>query len=642
MCGIAGIVEHRPHAQPDAEALRRMASVLTHRGPDDAGYLVRGRAGLAHRRLSIIDIGGGHQPMSSADGRCSVVFNGEIYNFPDLRAALEREGLTFRTRSDTEVLLELFRREGVAGLSRLNGMFACAFWDAEDDALTLVRDRMGKKPLYYHAGPERFLFGSELKSLLAHGTLTPAVDRRGLLDYLSFGYVAGANCILQGVAKVPPGHFVTLRDGRVDCRPYWSLRFRPDPNPPDEREAEERLEVLLTDAVRRRMISDVPLGAFLSGGLDSSIVVALMARVADRPVRTFSIGFDERGYSELEDARLVAQHLGTEHHETVVRPSALEILPRLIWHLDEPFADSSAVPTFYVCQAARREVTVALSGDGGDEVFAGYQRYLELGRYEAMLRVPQGVRSRLVRPFASRIPFTWPAYNYLYAMGRIGPSPVPHRLGLYPFVLERLLHDDLLAELERTDPHAPTERRLAEVADLDAVSAYQYADTLQYLPDDILVKVDRTSMALSLEVRAPLLDYNVVEYVASLPIEYKLLNGETKRLLRRIAGRLLPPSVLQKRKQGFAIPIAEWFRGELRPLAHDVLLDSRSVNRGIVRAAVVRRMLEHHDAGSRDYSDWIWALLVLELWFRTHLDGVPTTGAPPPLVAASGTTGVSP
>jgi asparagine synthase (glutamine-hydrolysing) len=406
------------------------------------------------------------------------------------------------------------------------------------------------------------------------------------------------------------------RNGQSDCRPYWEFTFQPTPQVPDEVEVIEHLENLLRQAVKRRLMSEVPLGAFLSGGLDSSVVVALMAQLSERPVQTFTIGFEEANYSELEDARVVAQHLGTDHHEMIVKPAAFDLLPQLVWYMDEPFGDSSAVPTYYVCQAARQHVTVALSGDGGDEVFAGYRRYQDLVQYRRMGTVPAWFRQGVLQPLTKVMPFTWPGWNYLRALGTLPEGGLPYELGIYPYIHDKLYSADFKRCLRDCQPFASTQRLLSQAAHLDPVSRYQYLDTLQYLPGDILTKVDRMSMANSLEVRAPLLDVTLVEYMATLPVTLKLQGQVSKYILRKLCPRLLPASVLAKRKQGFAIPKDRWFQHELRDVAADILFDTRTRARGYFCPAALQRLLQHHATGRRDYSAWIWCLIVLEMWFR--------------------------
>ncbi len=617
MCGIAGVLEFDRDRRPSPEGLRRMARVLTHRGPDEEGFYQHGQVGLTHRRLSIIDLVGGHQPMESPDKQICVVFNGEIYNYPELKKELEQEGYVFRTRSDTEVLLALYLRLGSGAFGRINGMFACAFWDGRSRELVLARDRMGKKPLFYFKDARRFIFGSEIKALLAYGEIERKVNLAALQDYLTHGYGVGERTIVEGIHRLPPATVLVVRDSQVSCKPYWELKFQPLPGSVDEEEVVERLGSLLRQAVRRRLMSDVPLGAFLSGGLDSSSVVAFMARFSDRPVRTFTVGFEDADYSELKDAQIVAKHLGTDHHEIMVKPSALDILPDLVWNLDEPFADSSAVPTYYVCRAARQHVTVALSGDGGDELFAGYTRYRDLDRYQRMGWVPSWIRHGLVNPLVGAMPFTWPGWNYLYALGRLRNGNLPVELGLYPYIQEKLCTRDLRAQFD-DNPLELAER--GQARHLDRVSRYQYLDTLHYLPGDILTKVDRMSMANSLEVRSPLLDYTLVEYMATLPVSLKLRDGISKYIFRKLCGRLLPASVLTKPKQGFAIPVDRWFQKRLCQFAEGILLDSTTLARGYFREKSVRGILQHHSTGRRNYSTWIWALIVLEIWLRLYID----------------------
>ncbi len=618
MCGIAGIVEFEGGQQPSVEALERMAGSLAHRGPDQQGLYRSGAVGLAHRRLSIIDLVSGEQPMETQDGQVCVVFNGEIYNHLELKTHLEQKGYEFRTRSDTEVLLMLYVHYGAEAFPKLNGMFACALYDRRNGQVVLARDRFGKKPLFYYRDARRFVFGSELKAVLASGLVPRDIELAALHEYLTHSYIVGERAIVRGVLRLPPAHVLVLRDGQITRRRYWELSFGPGSHTPGEPEVVERLESLLRDAVKRRLMSDVPLGAFLSGGLDSSVVVALMAQLADRPVKTFTVGFHEGEYSELEDARLVAKHLGTDHHETVVAPSAFDMLHDLIWYLDEPFGDSSAVPTYYVCREARSHVTVALSGDGGDEVFAGYTRYQTPAKGGSL---PAWLRRGVLGPLADLLPFEAPGWNHLYAAGHAEPQRFPGGVDLFfPYIRDRLYSPETLRLVKAFNPSEESDRFMKGRAYADPVSRFQYFDTMQYLPADILTKVDRMSMANSLEVRSPMLDHTVVEYMATLPVTFKLRGGVSKYVLRRVAEKLLPAPVLTKRKQGFALPKDQWFLGELRQAATDILLDTRALSRGYFREATLKRMLQHHATGRRDYSAWIWCLVVLEMWFRVFMD----------------------
>ena len=596
-----------------------MNAVIRHRGPDDGGLHHDERALLGMRRLSIIDVEGGHQPIYGADGAVCLVFNGEIYNFRELRAELEAAGHHFRTHGDGEVILQAYLRDGDRCFARFDGMFAIALWDLRTQTLLLARDRFGEKPLYYTHDQGRLLFGSELKSLLQSPDCPRDVEPAALGAYLSYGYVPCPLTIFRDVHKLPPAHWLRYRNGQVTLERYW----RPSLGPKlqlDEGEAEEALAEHLERAVASRLVSDVPFGAFLSGGLDSSTVVALMARQLSQPVKTFTIGFREAAYSELDDARLVASHLGTEHHELVVEPDAVALLQDLVWHFDEPFADSSAVPTFLVSQLARRHVKMVLTGDGGDELFGGYDRYLRLLELERLgpLRLPAAVALRMA--------------------GALMPDPRGGRLGRVgerlhlPFA-ERYLSGVALtrpdlARALHADSGGASHYRLplldAPGADLgagDSVLDRAVAIDLQsYLPDDILVKLDRMAMANSLEGRAPFLEPGLAGFALRLPEKLRVRDGRGKHLLRRVAGRWLPSSVLTKPKQGFAIPLAEWFRGPLSGLAADTFASRTFRERGLIDPATATGLLAEHATGRADRSETLWQVLCLELWAQRFLD----------------------
>jgi len=621
MCGIAGFIETRPPG-PSRDRIERMTELLRHRGPDDAGVAIIGPAALGHRRLSIIDLSAaGHQPMTDDIGDLYIVFNGEIYNFAEVRRELESHGERFRSRSDTEVILKSYRRWGPSFLTRLNGMFAFAIWDSRRRSLFAARDRLGEKPFFYRRTAGGLAFASELKALLADPEMDRRIDVAALDEFLTFGYIAAPRSILQGVSKLLPGEYVTYENDRIETRRYWELPVASTHATESMECSLEQLDKLFRDAVRLRLVSDVPVGAFLSGGLDSSAVVAMMAQVATGTVNTYTIGFEERGFSEIEDARVVARHFGTNHHEYSVRADAVSILPDLVWHLDEPFGDSSAVPSYYVAKMAAQDVKVVLSGDGGDELFAGYTRYRDALKPRPWRWIPRSVRRRWIGSFATRLPLEWPGRNRLYEMGHMPEDSSPEQIGIYPYIKERIYSPSLHDALASAKGESAV--GLAEIGaprTMDRLSRLQYVDTRRYLPDDILVKVDRMTMAHGLESRAPLLDHVLVDYVASLPPEWKLRNGVTKYLFRRMAARYLPPSVLDKKKQGFGIPKAKWFRSDLRAQARERLLDRRALDRGYFDRRVLERVLDAHNAGRRDYSDWIWCLLVLEEWHRTFLD----------------------
>jgi asparagine synthase (glutamine-hydrolysing) len=618
MCGIAGYLLKDGQAESKRNVLEAMCDRVSHRGPDGSGMEFRGQAGLGHRRLSIIDLSGGAQPMSTADGRLTVVFNGEIYNFPELRKELEGKGCAFRTTSDTEVLLHGYNVWGDALPGRLNGMFAFALWDAPRKRLFAARDRLGKKPFYYHSSPQRFLFGSEMKSILAEPAVPRNVDPAAVDAYFSFGYIPAPATIFKDIRKLRPGHLLSWEDGRVAVSQYWDVAYKPDPDCKTEEDYVDKLEVLLTAAVKRRLMSEVPLGAFLSGGIDSSTIVGLMAKVSGDPVRTFTVGFEEREFSEAPDALKVSQAFGTRHNEQFVKPDAMAILPTLVWHFDEPFGDSSAVPTYYVSQAARREVTVILSGDGGDELFAGYNSYMKRDRYDRFKAVPAPLRRALLGGAARLLPWNAPGRNLLRHLGALEAFERGDVPEIFPPLKDALYSRDYARAVGGADPadafhywgNAPGDR----------LSRLQYLDTKVYLPEDIMMKVDRMSMANSLETRAPLLDYTVVEFAASIPPELQMKDGRGKYILRKMASRFLPPHVLAKKKQGFAIPREQWFRGELKAYAQEMLTSERFKKRGYFRPGTVESLLRGHAAGKRDYSMWIWCLINFELWHQAFLD----------------------
>ncbi|HUY33815.1 MAG TPA: asparagine synthase (glutamine-hydrolyzing) [Pirellulales bacterium] len=646
MCGITGAVWTETGQAIDRETLVRMTDALAHRGPDDRGLYTSeattqgdrsgGVSGVAlgFRRLSIIDVAGGRQPLSNEDGSIWIVFNGEIYNYRTLRRRLEGRGHTFRTAGDTETLVHLYEDEGTDFLRHVEGMFALAIWDGRARRLVLARDRLGEKPLVYRHEPGRLLFASELKSLLQVPGVPRDVDPGAVDEYLAYQYVPHPNTIFRGMRKLPPAHYAVYREGRltVDC--YW----RPDLTRQIERPAADyaaELREKLTAAVEKRLQSDVPLGAFLSGGVDSSIVVGLMTRLAKEPVRTFSIGFPVPEYDETSYAREVAQRLGTVHEEFRVEPDGVAVLPKLVWHYDEPFADSSAIPTYYVSKLTRRHVTVALTGDGGDELFAGYPRYraVEIGTW--FDRLPRGLMKALAGEFWQRLPSGGRQTSYLRKFKRlVGALARPAERRYFDWVSifneirrAELYTEEFIARLPGSDPFEFLSRAFARSRGRDAITAAGLTDLLTYLPCDLMTKVDIASMANSLECRAPFLDHQVVELAAAMPLALKYRRGRGKRILLEVFGDLLPKSVRRRAKMGFGVPLGHWFRHELREFARDVLLDSRSLGRGYFRADVVRSMVDDHQSGRFDHSYRLWALLVFELWQREWVDRPATRGA---------------
>jgi asparagine synthase (glutamine-hydrolysing) len=624
MCGIAGFVDAAPAGRPvEFNLVHRMCEVIRHRGPDDEGIHVEPGVGLGMRRLSIIDLAGGRQPIHNETSTIWVVFNGEIYNYRELRSELESLGHRFQTSSDTESIVHAYEQWGEDAFRRLRGMFGIALWDQPNRTLLLARDRAGQKPLHYAERRGRLYFASEIKSLLAAGAVEPTLNLAALDHYLAFLYTPRDASIFEGVRKLPPGHYLRWRDGRADVREYWSVAAQ-ETFKGSEAEAVEALGAVLQDAVRSHMVSDVPLGAFLSGGVDSSAVVGMMSRASSQPVKTFSIGFDEPAFDELEHARTVAKHFGTDHHEFVVRPDGLAILDDLIGHFDEPFADSSAIPTWYVSEIARRHVTVVLSGDGGDELFGGYDRYLPHPRVEMFDRVP-------VPGLRAAASLAWP----LLPHGARGKNFLRHVAkddsGRYLDSIEHF-HADERADLYAGDlraclqgnAEAALARHFDRFSALPHDSRMMRFDFETYLPEDVLTKVDRMSMAHSIESRVPLLDNEVIDFAATLPAALKIKNGRRKHILKETLRTLLPDSILQRRKQGFGIPLGTWFRGGLTDVFSDVLNSPRTCQRGYFETAFVSRLLREHLAGERDHTLRLWQLFVFELWHRQYLD---TAGA---------------
>ncbi|HZX38988.1 MAG TPA: asparagine synthase (glutamine-hydrolyzing) [Streptomyces sp.] len=628
MCGVAGMVST---ASPDPATVKAMCDLLSHRGPDGEGFHTDDRVALGMRRLAIIDVSGGHQPVYNEDRSVVAVFNGEIYNFAELRGELLSRGHTFRTESDSECLVHLYEEHGEDLVHRLRGMFAFALWDAKERRLLLARDRVGKKPLYYRNADGRLAFASELKALSTVGPSGREVDLVALHHYLTYQYVPAPFSILRGVRKLPPGHLLTWQDGRVKVRRYWKLDFSPAAVT-SEQEAVERTRELLLEATRIRMVSERPLGAFLSGGIDSSAVVAAMARTSDQPVKTFSVGFDDARFDEREHARTVARRYGTDHHEFVVGASALDVLPTLAWYFDEPFADSSAIPSFYVAQLSRRQVTVALNGDGGDESFGGYTRYALMAR-TARIRTPEAAHPALGR-LGRALLGTGPVHPYRrkagLALTMLGADPELRYARLMSYFTPEQKHalytDRLREELSGTDSYdLLLDAFHASSAD-STVGRLMDVDVNTYLPGDLLVKVDITTMANSLEARSPFLDHRLMEWAARLPVELKVRGTTTKYLLKRAVADWLPPELLHRPKQGFGVPLAHWLRTELKDVAWDVLTDRTARDRGFFRPETVRALLEEHAAG-QNHSRQLWALMQFELWHRRFVDQ-PLSGPP--------------
>ncbi len=623
MCGIAGIFYTDLTTVSHAGYLQRMTSVLFHRGPDEGAVYVDGPVGLGHRRLSIIDVAGGRQPIFNEDQTALIIFNGEIYNFRQLRQALERKGHRFETHSDTEAILHAYEEYGEACVRHLRGMFAFAIWDRRKQQLFLARDRVGIKPLYYYWDGRKFLFASELKAILQDPTVSREVDPRALDDYLTYLYIPGPRTIFQGIRKLRPGHTLTVSSREVKEEQYWDLSFEPREELDEADHAAGLLEKV-RESVALHLVSDVPLGAFLSGGLDSSAVVALMAEQLQEPVNTASIGFQETGFNELPYARLVAGRFRTRPYEKTVDASAAKILDALVWHFDEPFADSSMVPTYYVAQVAREQVTVCLSGDGGDENFAGYRRYrfdvLE-NRLRALLpaALRRGVLGPLGRlyPKADWLPQVFRAKTLLGNLARSPEVAYFRSMSCFtPEMKDLLYRAPLKRALADYDPFSVMKVYFDRTEGWHPLSRIQYVDIKTYLVDDILTKVDRASMAHSLEVRVPLLDHEVMEFAAGIPARYKLRNGEGKHIFKVALRDLLPSEILARPKLGFSIPLSRWFRGDLRGLFEETVLNGDVFVGGLFDLNVIRRWWVEHQRRTRDYAPQLWALLVLEGWAR--------------------------
>ena len=625
MCGIAGFTRFFD-ATGDAESLLRMGDRIAHRGPDAHGEYLDDGVGLCHRRLSIIDLStAGNQPMFSEDGNLVIVFNGEIYNFLELRKELEQKGYSFKTRTDTEVILALYQFEGPRCLDKLFGMFAIALWDKRKQELFLARDRLGKKPLYFYHDQKRFIFGSEIKSILEIESVPKEIRHDAIYDFFVYQYVPEAKSIFKNIDKLKPGHYLTINKNGMDVKQYWDVSFKQQSTSNEEEIAEGLLDVIDT-CTKQRMISDVPLGAFLSGGVDSSGVVALMANNSEKPVVTCSIGFDSKKYDEIQYAKQVAEQYHTTHHELTVKENILDHLQHIAGYFDEPFADQSLVPTYFVSQLAKTKVTVALAGDGGDENFAGYSKY-SVDQIENNLRnkVPGFIRENLFPPFVaplqkSNVRALKRAGTLLSAMSK---SPAEGFYLTNTFMTDamwnRLANDDLKRELDGYHPSAISMQFYNEADADDHLSRVLYTDIKTYLVGDILVKVDRMSMANSLEVRAPILDHRVVEYAASIPSSMKLQQKEKKHILKKAFGQLLSPEILYRKKMGFSVPLAQWLRNELKDVAEEKLFQPESGLSNYFKPGEIKNIWLEHQQGNRDHSAALWSLLMFEFWWQEYI-----------------------
>lgn len=633
MCGICGKIYFDPQENVSESLIRNMCEILQHRGPDESGYYVDRNVGLGHRRLSIIDLSTGQQPMCNARKDIWIVYNGEIYNFFELREDLQQRGYLFLTTSDTEVIIHLYDEYGVSCVNYLRGMFAFAIWDTRKRRLFLARDRVGQKPLFYTLQNNSLTFASEIKALLQDKTVKRALDLEAMYHYLTYQYVPPPATMFKHIYKLPPAHTLLCENGRITLNRYWDLHYVPKIQM-NEEEITERLTHLLQESVKLRMISDVPLGAFLSGGIDSSLVVAIMSQFSSQPVKTFSIGFKEKDFNELPYARLVAERYNTDHQEFIVEPNAVEVLPKLVWHFDEPFGDYSAIPTFYVAKMTSQWVKVALNGDGGDESFAGYERYLGFKIVRYYCQLPYKIRSAfltpLLRAFSEKTRQDhFPGFLCSFArrLKFLNDLSLETPQHLYTRTM-MIFSNDLKRELLSKD----VRNRLEGLNSLDYMLQYfythnanhftdrmLYSDIMTYLPGDLLVKVDRMTMAHALEGRSPFLDHKLMEFVATLPPRLKLHHTQLKFILKKIGKAYLPNKILFRKKQGFGVPLGKWFRHELRDMVYDICLSSNLIREGIFNKATVQRILQEHQNGTMDHRHQIWLLLNLELWFRMFI-----------------------
>lgn len=621
MCGICGALALTDESVVDVELLRAMNRTLIHRGPDDEGYYQDGPVGLAIRRLSIIDLDTGHQPLSNEDGTLWIVFNGEIYNYRELRKDLERRGHRFVTHSDTEVIVHAYEEFGVTCLGRLNGMFAFAIWDSHRRSLWLVRDRIGIKPLYYYRSGRIFLFASEIKAILAHPGVRREIDPTGLNNYFTFGHSVAPDTLYKGIKKLLPGHWLRVEDEKFHVQSYWEVMPTTEKSPvSNEQEVAERLLELLKSAVNYQLVSDVPLGALLSGGLDSSSVVGLMSGLMNRPVDTFNVTYSSKGaYDESPDAKRVARHFGTTHHELVISPDDLvDVVRRLAYHYDEPFADAACIPTYLVSRFARQKVKVVLTGDGGDELFGGYRRHI-LEQWAWLTGLPFALFHYPAYIGAKLFPELWPAKRLTQAMGRRDPVKrwVAWRRVLSEAEKNALLTPEARQCVAKQDPHEAY--RSYWSCPGDPVNRLLYVDMKTWLSDAYLEKVDKASMAASLEARVPLLDHRLVEFALGLKSSLKVCGRSTKYILKKAVASLLPEEILNKKKHGFNVPTDPWLRGPLKEFVLDLFLSDRSGSHGYIDRQAIVRLVERHANGREVLDEHLWILINFELWYQTFM-----------------------
>jgi len=597
-----------------------MCNTMEHRGPDDTGIWCGPGAGIGMTRLAIIDVSHGSQPMFNEDGSIAVVFNGEIYNHEILRDMLESRGHQFTTHADTEVIAHLYEEFGRDCVDHLRGMFTLALWDTRAKRLFIARDRLGIKPLHYLVDGDRLLFASEIKALLAASGGPHQVCDDALVAYVGYGYVPAPLTMFDGIKKLPAGHRLEYCNGQITIEQYWDVDYRPNYDRSEDETVDDVLSII-DEAVRIRLMSEVPLGAFLSGGTDSSVVVAMMAKNMSEPVKTFSIGFDVARHNELGYARAVAEHFKTSHYEQVVNPKSVDVVRALVDQFDEPFADSSAIPTYYLSKMTRDHVTVALSGDGGDELFGGYYRFFDRSHVRLASQVPVRLRNAILEPVTAALPESASGIDYLRdTLGTQDEQYIRRLTSGTSTVHNRIFSERIRASATSTNPDRFAARYFDRIANKSTLSRRQYVDTKTYLCDDILTKVDRTSMLVSLEARVPLLDHVLVEYAATIPPSMHTRGTGMKHILKKAAERLMPAQLVNRPKMGFGIPLGQWIRHDWAPLAEDLLLGPRAASRENFREGYVSRIVDEHRRGRRDNGEMIWRLMMLELWYRRTID----------------------
>jgi asparagine synthase (glutamine-hydrolysing) len=625
MCGVCGIYEYKTHNPVDQQSLADMLDVLHHRGPDDAGVFFDNDLALGMRRLSIIDLNGGKQPISNEDGSVVTVLNGEIYNYQPLRKELESRGHRLTTASDTEVIVHLFEDFGEDCVRHLRGMFGFAVWDARKRRLLLARDRLGIKPLYFTRAHDRLIFASEIKAILQHPSVQVVLNLEGLNNFLSLKYVPAPQTMFEGIHSLPPGYLLICDANGIQLRRYWDLSFANHRNGHVREEAyAEQLEALLRESVKLHLISDVAFGAFLSGGIDSSTIVALMSQVLNEPVKTYSVGFEGSGeaISELPYARLVANKFQTDHHEVLIRPSHLvELAEKIVWHLDQPLAEHATLANYMVAELASRDVKMVLTGEGGDELFAGYARYTGERLSPLFQRIPKAAKS-LALTASSHFPGLRRQTLALYALNQ--PAEAARFVNWFPLfhseMKQVLLSENLKESLRGCAPHSVFEQHLTCTDATEALNRMLYVDTKLWLPDLLLARGDKTSMAVSLEARVPLLDHKLVEFAASLPQNMKIKGLARKYLLKKVSQRWLPPEIIHRKKQGFPMPVSLWLRNEARPFVRDVLSPTALKRRGLFNPVFVGKLIEQNERGLADHTSLLWGLMSVELWQRVFMD----------------------